>query len=438
MVLGLCRLLLHDPVEAEDATQQTFLSAHRSLLNGSRPRAPAIWLTAIARHECQRRSALRGRANVLVALDDCPEPASSAADPPTVASEHENLSDLREAIGDLPRRQRQAVVLRHFYGLSYVEVATALHVSVPVVEQLLVRARRGLRRVAGDLPRRFVTPVMVSTELRDDLVRAIPGFEPAASSAGAGVGGIALAKIASAPVVAKVAVSVATVAAIGAGAGAGLERSFEPTPDPPPVHVVAPSRTPAPAAHASTPSKDTPDPTVHQASAPDDAQPVVRVPVSSSLRTARPQSLGGHAKSRHSGVGAATSTHAAHTVARAARNGGTATKDSGPAGTAPEPASGEVGSDDTESGAPVSSAPDPGEPGTGEPVPADPGASDSGSSVSVWISLESTDALIEFALSSAGLGSSTAGGPDAEAEDPDAETDGAELDGPDEADDADD
>ena len=38
MVLGLCRLLLRHPVEADDAAQQVFLSAHQAVLRGSRPR----------------------------------------------------------------------------------------------------------------------------------------------------------------------------------------------------------------------------------------------------------------------------------------------------------------------------------------------------------------------------------------------------------------
>ena len=38
MVLGLCRLLLRDHHEAEDAAQQTFVSAYRSLLRGTEPR----------------------------------------------------------------------------------------------------------------------------------------------------------------------------------------------------------------------------------------------------------------------------------------------------------------------------------------------------------------------------------------------------------------
>src|ERR687885_2814728 len=66
MVYGLCRVLLRDRVEAEDASQQTFLSAHASLLNGVEPRDPAAWLATIARNECRAR--LRGRMAAPLAL----------------------------------------------------------------------------------------------------------------------------------------------------------------------------------------------------------------------------------------------------------------------------------------------------------------------------------------------------------------------------------
>src|SRR6188472_2326793 len=55
-VRGLCRALLRDADEAEDAAQQVFLSALRSLHRGSVPRDPGAWLATIARHECWARS----------------------------------------------------------------------------------------------------------------------------------------------------------------------------------------------------------------------------------------------------------------------------------------------------------------------------------------------------------------------------------------------
>ncbi|HJX46566.1 MAG TPA: sigma-70 family RNA polymerase sigma factor, partial [Gaiellaceae bacterium] len=61
LVGGLCRALLRDRAEAEDATQQVFLAAHRSLLNGTSPREPAAWLATIARNECWARGRARMR-----------------------------------------------------------------------------------------------------------------------------------------------------------------------------------------------------------------------------------------------------------------------------------------------------------------------------------------------------------------------------------------
>jgi DNA-directed RNA polymerase specialized sigma24 family protein len=75
-VLGLCRVLLRHRQEAEDAVQQTFLSAYRSLLNGVEPRYPAAWLATIARNECRGRIEARMREP----LGDW-EPVSTLPDP---------------------------------------------------------------------------------------------------------------------------------------------------------------------------------------------------------------------------------------------------------------------------------------------------------------------------------------------------------------------
>ena len=63
-VLGLCRMLLRNEHEAEDASQQTFLAAYRSILNGVEPRHPAAWLATIARNECWAAIERRMRAPV--------------------------------------------------------------------------------------------------------------------------------------------------------------------------------------------------------------------------------------------------------------------------------------------------------------------------------------------------------------------------------------
>ncbi|MCW2975997.1 MAG: sigma-70 family polymerase sigma factor [Actinomycetia bacterium] len=139
---GLCRALLRDTAEAEDAAQQTFLSAHRALVNGSSPEEPAAWLATIARNECWSR--IRNRMREPLPTGDIDQEASSS-DPLAEAIRNADLAAMWSAIAELPRQQRDALLLREFGGLSYEELAGALAVSGPAVESLLFRARQGVR-----------------------------------------------------------------------------------------------------------------------------------------------------------------------------------------------------------------------------------------------------------------------------------------------------
>jgi RNA polymerase sigma factor (sigma-70 family) len=197
-VLGLCRVLLRHREEAEDAVQQTFLAAYGSLLNGNEPRHPAAWLATIARNECWGRIEKRMREPLTER-----EPESTLPDPVAAAAERADLGELWRAIGDLPRQQREALLLREFSGLSYVELSQALAVSEPAVESLLFRARRELRArlrpVYGS-----VGSVAPLEAIREALARVIGGM-PDPSAAGT------LAKIVSAPLLAKLAAGAAAV-----------------------------------------------------------------------------------------------------------------------------------------------------------------------------------------------------------------------------------
>jgi RNA polymerase sigma-70 factor (ECF subfamily) len=142
MVLGVCRLLLRDPVEAEDAMQQAFLSAYRSILAGSEPRQPAAWLAVIARNECLDR--IRTRMGEPLAEPGCDDD-SEAPDALAAVIANADLRALGRSIGELPTQQREALVLREFCGQSYSEVGAALGVSESAIGSLLFRARQGLR-----------------------------------------------------------------------------------------------------------------------------------------------------------------------------------------------------------------------------------------------------------------------------------------------------
>src|SRR5713226_6226974 len=168
MVLGLCRRLLRDPIEAEDAAQQVFLSAHRAMLGGAVPREAAAWLAAIARNECRVR--IRARMREPLALPELP---SDLPDPLASAIRAVDLDAVWTAISSLPRRQRRALVLRELGGLSYHELGRALGVSHSSVESLLFRARRHVRSLLTG-----TNAAALPLALRDELVRLIPGFDP--------------------------------------------------------------------------------------------------------------------------------------------------------------------------------------------------------------------------------------------------------------------
>jgi len=210
-------MLLRDPNDAEDATQQVFLSAYRNLLTGTEVRDPAAWLGTITRNACRRRATARMR-EPLALVDDDPTRISPSVE--DTALGREDAAALYAELAVLPEKQREAVVLRDIYGLRYDEVATALGTSRPAVEALLFRARRRLRRrlrpglVAGVL----VVPLAV----QESIAYAVPGFaSTAATPAAAAAVGI--------PLIAKLAAAGAAVGIAGS-ASVVAERSMH---DPP-------------------------------------------------------------------------------------------------------------------------------------------------------------------------------------------------------------
>jgi RNA polymerase sigma-70 factor, ECF subfamily len=83
------------------------------------------------------------------------EEASEVVDPTPDAFDNTSAGEtgkrVSAAIETLPDRQRAALVLCHYEGLSNIEAADVLEISVGALESLLVRARRTLRDALIDL-----------------------------------------------------------------------------------------------------------------------------------------------------------------------------------------------------------------------------------------------------------------------------------------------
>ena len=217
MIYGLCRMLLNDPTEAEDATQQVFLSAYRSLLTGTEVEKPSAWLGTIARNECQARSVSRARN--LALLTDAVTLVSPGADEEAVG--RADAAELYSEVAALPDKQRAAVVLRDIYGLRYDEVASALGTSRPAVEALLFRGRRRLKHRLR--PGLAAGVLVVPLSLHESLAYAVPGFVTAAGPVGAAAGVMAM------PLLAKVA-AVGAAATLAGSTGVIAERYVHDSP----------------------------------------------------------------------------------------------------------------------------------------------------------------------------------------------------------------
>ncbi|MBD3337197.1 MAG: sigma-70 family RNA polymerase sigma factor [Candidatus Eisenbacteria bacterium] len=162
-VLRFLRRMLGDPAEAEDLAQETLVRVIRSA-DAYQPRGRfRSWLFRIAgnlaRNEIRRRKLRR-----FLSLDALAEtvfgsgrepgrqPAipSSPGGPgrnPGLDLEAAELQDaLQRAVLKLPERQRQVLILRRLEGLTQREAAEALEVTESVVESLLWRASRNLKR----------------------------------------------------------------------------------------------------------------------------------------------------------------------------------------------------------------------------------------------------------------------------------------------------
>ncbi|RIX53501.1 sigma-70 family RNA polymerase sigma factor [Paenibacillus nanensis] len=133
---------------AEDLCSETFYKAYRSLHSFREMDATfSTWLYTIARNTVL--SELRKGKAASVSLDDEGlglEPVASAeAAPEQQLLKNERMAMVRDAINNLPEKQRSALILREYDQLDYQEIANILGQTVSSVKSLLFRARASVK-----------------------------------------------------------------------------------------------------------------------------------------------------------------------------------------------------------------------------------------------------------------------------------------------------
>ena len=137
-LLRTCFLYLRDRALAEDAVQETFLKAYRSLASFRGECSEKTWLMKIAMNTC---CDLR-RAHRLRRIDPCriPDLLPQAAEPFTEAEEA-----LVTQVMQLPRKLREVILLYYYQDMTVTEIAVSLGISQSSVSGRLKRAREKLR-----------------------------------------------------------------------------------------------------------------------------------------------------------------------------------------------------------------------------------------------------------------------------------------------------
>ena len=153
--------------QSEDLAQDVFLRVYRSRQRYLPTAKFSTWLGTIVRNVVLNAKRSRGRSRVFATtfVDEWHpvkhqrhstiEPAREcnlAAD----LDRKENIAILVSAMAKLPGRQRTAIELVHFRGMSYENAATEMDTTRKAVKSLLGRGRRALARIlAGEPYERF-------------------------------------------------------------------------------------------------------------------------------------------------------------------------------------------------------------------------------------------------------------------------------------------
>lgn len=137
-LLRTCYLYLRDRQLAEDAVQETFLKAYRSLPAFRGDSSQKTWLTRIAINTC--RDLYRSEWFRHMDRRVTPEDLSECGAPFSSREESLIVEVMR-----LPRRLREVTLLYYYHGMDERDIAEALGISRSAVSDRLSRARRKLK-----------------------------------------------------------------------------------------------------------------------------------------------------------------------------------------------------------------------------------------------------------------------------------------------------
>ncbi len=141
-VYGLAYRLLGNRPDAQDATQEVFISVVRKAKTFRFRAAFTTWLYRLTINACHDLRRRKSRAPV-------PAEEVASAAPDSVSTSLDRMA-IEQALRKLPHDQKEAVVLRDLLGAAYDEIAEATGVPVGTVKSRIARGRLQLHELLGE------------------------------------------------------------------------------------------------------------------------------------------------------------------------------------------------------------------------------------------------------------------------------------------------
>ena len=137
--------------DAEDVTQETFLTAFRKLDQFERRSSFYTWLHRIAFNAAidlqRRKKRTKSRFVSGEGIENAEQRDQQADSPASIVMAKETVTQVQLALGRLDTERRNIIVLRDLQGLDYIEIASMLAIPLGTVRSRLHRARIELREI---------------------------------------------------------------------------------------------------------------------------------------------------------------------------------------------------------------------------------------------------------------------------------------------------
>ncbi len=149
-IYNLCRHMLGNAADAEDAAQDAFLKAYQALPKFEPDASLYTWLYRIATNTCIDRKrkpvfeslfADSGEGGTLIH-----DPASDAPSPEKLYQSRQIGQALEGCLGILSPKLRAIIILKEIEELPYEEIANTLEISMGTVKSRIARAREELQK----------------------------------------------------------------------------------------------------------------------------------------------------------------------------------------------------------------------------------------------------------------------------------------------------